>query len=336
MHLVTAGRSFSSANYNSGPMSPACPQDLAAPHGLTVPASAAGARLDQTVAQLLPHHSRNRLKGWIEAGQVSVNGAVVTSPRHKLRGGETVVVVSIEAPNAAFVAQPIALSLLYEDAALLVVDKPAGLVVHPGSGNRDGTLQNALLHHHSALAALPRAGIVHRLDKDTSGLLVVAKTDVAHTNLVRQLAARTVAREYIAVARGDVARATIVDAPIGRHPVQRTSMAIVAKGKPARTHVHIVERFGVATLLRCTLETGRTHQIRVHVAAIGHPLVGDRAYGPGRAAGVPDFPRQALHAARLGLDHPVTGGPVTWQVPPPEDLAALIDTLRTNRASSTR
>jgi len=293
-------------------------------------------RLDQTLAKLLPEHSRSRLKTWIDAGRVTIGGAA-WDPKRRVAGGERIdVAMPVEASDDTAAAEDIALDIVFEDASIIVIDKPPGLVVHPGNGNRDGTLQNALLHHHSALAALPRAGIVHRLDKDTSGLLVVAKTDVAHTNLVRQLAARTVAREYIAVARGDVARATIVDAPIGRHPVQRTSMAIVAKGKPARTHVHIVERFGVATLLRCTLETGRTHQIRVHVAAIGHPLVGDRAYGPGRAAGVPDFPRQALHAARLGLDHPVTGGPVTWQVPPPEDLAALIDTLRTNRASSTR
>ena len=319
-------------------MSPACPQDLAAPHGLTVPASAAGARLDQTVAQLLPHHSRNRLKGWIEAGQVSVNGAVVTSPRHKLRGGETVVVVvSIEAPNAAFVAQPIALSLLYEDAALLVVDKPAGLVVHPGSGNRDGTLLNALVHHAPALAALPRAGIVHRLDKDTSGLLVVAKTGEAQTDLVRQLAARTVKREYLALVHGDVARAMTVDAPIGRHPVQRTSMAVVASGKPARTHVDVIERFGSVTLLRCRLETGRTHQIRVHLTAIGHPLVGDATYRGRRKIGVPvpdvvqAFPRQALHAQRLGLVHPATRAAMQWEAALPADFAALMAVLRERR-----
>jgi 23S rRNA pseudouridine1911/1915/1917 synthase len=293
-------------------------------------------RLDQTLAKLLPEHSRSRLKTWIDAGRVTIGGAA-WDPKRRVSGGERIdVTAPARTPDDIAAAEDIALDIVFEDASIIVIDKPPGLVVHPGNGNRDGTLQNALLHHHAALAALPRAGIVHRLDKDTTGLLVVAKTDVAHTNLVRQLAARTVAREYIAVARGDVARATIVDAPIGRHPVQRTSMAIVAKGKPARTHVHIVERFGVATLLRCTLETGRTHQIRVHVAAIGHPLVGDRAYGPGRAAGVPDFPRQALHAAKLGLDHPVTGRRVEWQAPPPDDLASLIDTLRTNHASSTR
>jgi 23S rRNA pseudouridine1911/1915/1917 synthase len=316
-------------------MSPAHPQDPSTPHRLTIPASGAGARLDLTVAQLLPQHSRNRLKGWIEAGQVSVNGATVTSPRHKLRGGETVVVVvSADAPNAAFVAQPIALSIVYEDAALLVVDKPAGLVVHPGSGNRDGTLLNALVHHAPALAALARAGIVHRLDKDTSGLLVVAKTAEAQTDLVRQLAARTVKREYLALVHGDLARAVTVDAPIGRHPVQRTSMAVVTSGKAARTHVDVIERFGSVTLLRCRLETGRTHQIRVHLTAIGHPLVGDATYRGRRKLGVPvpavvqAFPRQALHAQRLGLVHPVTHAAMQWEAAPPADFAALVATLR--------
>ena len=319
-------------------MPPAHLQDPPAPYGLTVPPSAAGGRLDQTVAQLLPHHSRNRLKSWIEAGQVSVNGAVITSPRHKLHGGESVVVVaSIDAPNAAFVAQPIALSIVYEDAALLVVDKPAGLVTHPGSGNRDGTLLNALVHHAPALAALARAGIVHRLDKDTSGLLVVAKTAEAQTDLVRQLAARTVKREYLALVHGDLARPMTVDAPIGRHPVQRTSMAVVASGKDARTHVDVVERFGSVTLLRCRLETGRTHQIRVHLTAIGHPLVGDATYRGRRKIGVPVpdvvqvFPRQALHAQRLGLVHPVTRVEMQWEAALPPDFAALVAVLRERR-----
>ncbi len=316
-------------------MPTAHPQDPPLSQDLTVPATAAGTRLDQTLAQLLPQHSRNRLKGWIEAGQVSVGGAVVTSPRHKLRGGENVLVTaSIPAPDAALVAQPIALSVVFEDAALLVVDKPAGLVVHPGSGNRDGTLLNALVHHAAALATLPRAGIVHRLDKDTSGLLVVAKTPEAQTDLVRQLAARTVKREYVALVHGDLARATTVDAPIGRHPVQRTSMAVVATGKPARTHIDVVERFGGVTLLRCRLETGRTHQIRVHLTAIGHPLVGDPTYRGQRKLGVKvsddvqAFPRQALHAQRLGLVHPVTHAAMQWDSPLPADFAALLATLR--------
>ena len=312
-------------------------------HELTVPASAAGTRLDQTLAQLLPQHSRNRLKGWIEAGQVSLGGAIVTSPRHKMRGGEALLVTeSSRPPDDALVAQPIALTIVHEEAELLVVDKPAGLVVHPGSGNRDGTLLNALLHHAPALASLPRAGIVHRLDKDTSGLMVVAKTEQAQTHLVRQLASRTVKREYLALVHGDLARATIVDAPIGRHPTQRTSMAVVATGKPARTHVEVVERFGIATLLRCRLETGRTHQIRVHLTALGHPLVGDPTYRGRRQAGIGApaamlaFPRQALHAHRLGLVHPVTQAAMHWEAAPPADFSALVAALRTHARTYTQ
>jgi len=293
-------------------------------------------RLDQTLAQLLPEHSRSRLKTWIDAGRVTIGG-IAWDAKRRVAGGERIDVAAPErTQHDTAAAQEIALEIAYEDASIIVLRKPAGLVVHPGNGNRDGTLLNALLHHHPAQSGLPRAGIVHRLDKDTSGLMVVAKTEAAHTDLVRQLAARTVAREYLAVARGDVARATIIDAPIGRHPIQRTTMAVIAKGKPARTHVHVVERYGPATLLRCKLETGRTHQIRVHLAAIGHPLVGDPAYGPGRAAGVPDFPRQALHATKLGLVHPVTGQPMAWEAPPPADLAQLIDALRAKRSLSTR
>jgi len=316
-------------------MPTAPPPDVPPRHGLAVPTSLAGARLDQALAQLLPQHSRNRLKGWIEAGQVVVGAMVVVSPRHKLHGGETVVVT--ETPAAAddrVAAQAIPLAIVYEDDALLVLDKPAGLVVHPGSGNRDGTLQNALLHHAPALATLPRAGIVHRLDKDTSGLMVVAKTDVAQVDLVRQLAARSVKREYIAVVFGDLARATTIDAPIGRHPTQRTEMAVVTAGKPARTHVDVIERFGAATLVQCRLETGRTHQIRVHLTALGHPLLGDPTYRGRRKPGLSlpavafSFPRQALHARRLGLVHPVTRAPMQWESPAPADLAALIAALR--------
>jgi len=285
-------------------------------------------RLDQALARMLPEHSRSRLRAWIDAAHVTVDGERWEAKR-RVAGGERVDVAP-PAPQAARedAAQDIALDVVFEDAAILVLNKPAGLVVHPGSGNPDGTLQNALLHHRPALAALPRAGIVHRLDKDTSGLMVVATTPEAHSDLVRQLAARSVSRDYLAVARGDVARPTIVDAAIGRHPTQRTTMAVVARGKPARTHVHVVERFGVATLLRCSLETGRTHQIRVHLAAIGHPLIGDPVYGGCRAPGVPPFSRQALHATSLGLVHPATGEPMTWSAPPPGDFAALVDALR--------
>jgi 23S rRNA pseudouridine1911/1915/1917 synthase len=300
-----------------------------------VPASAAGRRLDQALADLLPEHSRTRLRGWIEAGLVRVDGRVVTSPRHKLAGGEALAVLegSAGTPSHAL-AENIALTIVYEDDTLLVVDKPAGLVVHPGSGNPDGTLQNALLHHAPALAALPRAGIVHRLDKDTSGLLVVAKTAQAQTDLVRQLAARTVAREYVAVVYGDVARDMTVDAPIGRHPTQRTSMAVVERGKPARTHVKVVERLGEATVVRCRLETGRTHQIRVHLAAAGHPLIGDPTYrarhqrAVDKIEAVRAFPLQALHARKLGLVHPVTGQAMRWESPVPADIESLIAALR--------
>ncbi|HEY8244453.1 MAG TPA: RluA family pseudouridine synthase [Casimicrobiaceae bacterium] len=301
----------------------------AASVALTVPADCAGLRLDQALARLMPEHSRSRLKAWIDAGRVAVDGAVAP-PRRKLAGGERIVVEPDDADIAVDDApQAMALSIVHEDASTIVVDKPAGLVVHPGAGNRDGTLLNALLHRYPELAGVARVGIVHRLDKDTSGLMVVARTPTAQTDLVRQLAARAVKREYLAVARGDVARAVTVDAPIGRHPVHRTSMAVVERGREARTHVVPVERFGVATLVRCTLDTGRTHQIRVHLTAIGHPLVGDPVYGARKAApGVPAFARQALHAERLGYADPATRKPRQFVSPVPDDLAALVATLR--------
>jgi 23S rRNA pseudouridine1911/1915/1917 synthase len=298
---------------------------------LVVPSDLAGLRLDQTLARMLPEHSRTRLKSWIDGDNVIVEG-VHWDARQRVRGGERITITAVvDAPRSDTRPEAIALSIVFEDNAILVVDKPAGLVVHPGSGNADGTLQNALLHHDPRLAAIPRSGIVHRLDKDTSGLMVVAKTLEAHTHLVRQLGERSVAREYVAVAHGDIARAMIIDAPIGRHPIHRTSMAVVAKGKPARTHVDIVERFGEATLVRCRLETGRTHQIRVHLAAAGHPLVGDPVYGTRRSARNHTFNRQALHAARLGLVHPSTEKAMKWEAPVPEDLAHLIATLRDER-----
>lgn len=304
----------------------------AAPLELTVPSELAGLRFDLALARLVPQHSRSRLREWIDAGRVTLDGAIAEGKR-RLSGGERIVVEAVEDVHAiADAPQPIELGIVYEDDAIIVVDKPPGLVVHPGSGNRDGTLLNALLHHAPELAALPRAGIVHRLDKDTSGLLVVAKTAAAQTHLVRQLQARTVKREYVALVHGDVARATTIDAPIGRHPRIRTTMAVVARGKPARTHVKPLERFGGATFLQCTLETGRTHQIRVHLAAIGHPLIGDPAYGRSRGSvGLPAFHRQALHAIRLAFVHPQTKRQRQWETPLPDDISNLLSQLRATK-----
>jgi 23S rRNA pseudouridine1911/1915/1917 synthase len=297
-------------------------------HAVTLAAALSGQRFDAALAQALPQFSRSRLRSWIEAGRVLVDGAPAEATR-KVRGGEVVIVEATPDPQeTAFAAEAIGLSIVHEDDTLIIVDKPAGLVVHPGSGNWEGTLLNALLHHAPALAGVPRAGIVHRLDKDTSGLLVVAKTLTAQTALVRQLQAHSVKREYLALAMGDIAEAGTVDAPIGRHPTRRTTMAVVDSGKPARTHFSVIERFGGATLLACHLETGRTHQIRVHLASIGHPLVGDPAYG--RKATIP-FTRQALHAARLGLVHPGSGKPREWTAATPADFAALLSALRQSR-----
>ena len=305
---------------------------------LEIPAECAGLRLDQALARLLPEHSRSRLAAWVKQGKVSVDDTAADA-RRKVWGGERVTLADIVLPDeAAQQAQDIPLAILHEDAQILVVNKPAGLVVHPGSGNRDGTLLNALLHHAPPLAAVPRAGIVHRLDKDTSGLLVVAKTLEAQTDLVRQLAARTVKRHYLALAHGRVARDGVVDAPIGRHPVSRTKMAVVGSGRAARTHYRVLERFDRATLLECALETGRTHQIRVHMAHLKHPIVGDPLYGgplklPRGAsdetiAMLRGFRRQALHAETLEFAHPASGEPVRCSAPVPADMQALVEALR--------
>lgn len=301
------------------------------PITLTVPADCGGERLDRILARLLPEHSRNRLQTWIRDGRVRLAGSAVTETKRRLWGGEKLEVDAADDERAESAAgEDIPLAIVHEDDSLLVIDKPAGLVVHPGNGNWDGTLLNALLHYAPALAAVPRAGIVHRLDKDTSGLLVVARTLAAQTDLVRQLQAHTVKRRYRALVRGTVERDGSVDAPIGRHPTQRTKMAVVRNGKPARTHYRILEHFIGCTLVECALETGRTHQIRVHMASIGHPLVGDQVYGGG-ASRIPkgaDFHRQALHAWRLGLVHPASGRTLQWTSPIPEDFATLLDELR--------
>ena len=293
---------------------------------ITVPANCAGLRLDQALARLFPEYSRSRLARWARDGWVRIDGRAL-APRHKLSGGEAIELVLLPREETlAHRGEDIPLDPVHEDDSLLVLNKPAGLVVHPGSGNWSGTMLNALLHHAPQLAQLARAGIVHRLDKDTSGLLVVAKTLAAQTDLVRQLQARTVGREYLAVVHGRPARAGRVDAPIGRHPVNRTRMAIVSRGRPAATRYEVLERYTNAALLRCRLETGRTHQIRVHLGSLGHPLVGDPTYGKRKSA-IP-FPRQALHAERLTLVHPVTRKEMSWQADPPADMQELIARLR--------
>jgi 23S rRNA pseudouridine1911/1915/1917 synthase len=285
--------------------------------------------LDAALARMFPEHSRSRLQAWLKAGLIRLDGAAGDAKR-KVLGGERIDFAAVPPAPTFAAAEDIALPVVFEDDDLIVIDKPAGLVVHPGNGNESGTLMNALLHHAPQLAAVPRAGIVHRLDKETSGLLVVAKTLPAQTDLVRQLQARTVRRHYLALALGRVERDGSVDAPIGRHPVQRIKMAVVRGGKDARTHYHVVERFERATLLECRLETGRTHQIRVHLASIGHPLAGDPVYGKAKSGDsrLDAFRRQALHAWRLALRHPRRGEELAWESPLPADFAALLESLR--------
>ena len=303
---------------------------------LTIPAAQAGQRLDQALAALLPDYSRSRLKAWIESGEVRVDGAVLR-PRDKVFGGEAVSINASLPQETRAAAQDIPLVLVHEDKHVFVVDKPAGLVVHPGAGNPDNTLQNALLALDPKLASLPRAGIVHRLDKDTSGLLIVARTLPAHTALVRMLGERDVHREYEAVCRGVMTAGGTIDAPIDRHPTERVRMAVREGGRDAVTHYRVIARFRANTHVRVQLETGRTHQIRVHLAHAGYPIVGDRVYG-GRLTmpkganeelrqALREFPRQALHAARLKFDHPVTGKPLECASPLPADMRGLLDLL---------
>ena len=309
-------------------------RSLSPPSSAEIPPECAGWRLDAALAKLFPEHSRSRLQGWLKAGLILLDGSLAESKR-KVYGGERIdfdqsVAVPPD-PTFANAAEDIALGVVFEDEHLIVIDKPAGLVVHPGNGNASGTMLNALLHHAPQVAGIPRAGIVHRLDKDTSGLLVVAKTLTAQTDLVRQMQARSVQRHYLALALGTVERDGTVDAPLGRHAVHRTKMAIVrAGGKEARTHYAVLERFARATLLECRLETGRTHQIRVHLASIKHPLAGDAAYGRTKSgdARLDAFPRQALHAWRLALRHPASGAEMAWESALPADFAQLLDDLR--------
>ncbi|HZT05384.1 MAG TPA: 23S rRNA pseudouridine(1911/1915/1917) synthase RluD [Steroidobacteraceae bacterium] len=305
-------------------------------HSLVLPASAAGLRLDQALARALPQYSRARLQGWIEAGAVRVDGRQPRT-KDKVLGGEQVEVAArLEADRrVAPEAQPLA--VVHQDRALFVINKPAGMVVHPGAGNPRHTLQNALLALDPKLAVVPRAGLVHRLDKDTSGLLVVARTPEAHARLVEALAEREIERSYLAICTGAMTGGGTVDAPIGRHRAQRTRMAVRSDGREAVTHYRIVKRYRAHTLVRVQLETGRTHQIRVHLAHIGYPIVGDPVYlgrrrlpagcSPALVAALGAFPRQALHAARLALAHPMTGRALQWEAPLPDDLQGLLKAL---------
>lgn len=298
----------------------------------------AGQRLDQILAQLLPDHSRTRLSAWIREGHVQVDGASCRPSDRLLEGQAIAVHAPAPAPVVPLRPEAIALTVVYEDDALLVIDKPPGLVAHPGAGNPAGTLQNALLHHDPALVNVPRAGLVHRLDKDTSGLMVVAKTLVSHTHLVAELQARRIHREYDAVVVGRLIAGGTVDAPLGRHARDRLRIAVREDGRPSVTRYRVRERYAHHSRLELRLETGRTHQIRVHMAHLGHPVLGDPLYA-GRlrlpagidealAATLRDFRRQALHATRLGLAHPEDGRPMLWESPPPPDMQALIASLQ--------
>ena len=304
---------------------------------LTIPDAMRGRRLDQALAELVQDYSRSRLQQWIRAGQVSLDERI-PQVRERLHGGETVSIAATIEPETHSGPEDIPLQLVHADADLLVINKPAGLVVHPAAGNPAGTLLNALLHYDPALAGLPRAGIVHRLDKATSGLLVIARNLAAHKHLVDALQARLVKREYLAVVQTVLTAGGSVDAPIGRHPVDRKRMAVMPGGKASLTHYRVEERFRAHTLVRVQLETGRTHQIRVHMAHQHIPIVGDQVYGgrlrlpPGASNELQEqlagFRRQALHAAHLSLTHPSSGETVSWSAPLPADMTRLLEALR--------
>ncbi|MGI9201364.1 MAG: 23S rRNA pseudouridine(1911/1915/1917) synthase RluD [Woeseiaceae bacterium] len=304
---------------------------------MTIPDDCAGLRLDQALARMFPEYSRSRLKAWLLDGAITVDGTS-PRPRDQVMGGETVALRAEPEAAVSAAPEPIALNVVFEDEALMVINKPVGLVVHPGAGNPGGTLMNGLLNHAAELEQLPRAGIVHRLDKDTSGLLLIGKTLPAHTALVRLLADRAISRNYVAVCNGVLTGGGTIDEPIGRHPVDRKRMCVRPEGKPAVTRYTVIERFAAHTYISVALETGRTHQIRVHFAHRRHALVGDQVYG-GRLAlpagasetviqALRGFRRQALHAIKLEFVHPVSGDSMRLEAPPPEDFQVLLSTLR--------
>ncbi|WP_133468653.1 23S rRNA pseudouridine(1911/1915/1917) synthase RluD [Paraglaciecola marina] len=307
-----------------------------------VPDNLFGKRLDQALAEMFPDYSRSRIKEWILGDKVTVDGEISNKPREKLVGEEQIEIdVELEV-QVQHLAQPIDLNIVYEDDDILVINKPTDLVVHPGAGNSDGTILNALLSHVPGIENVPRAGIVHRLDKDTTGLMVVAKTIPAQTHLVEQLQAREISREYEAVVIGTMVAGGTIDEPIGRHPTKRTNMAVRESGKPAMTHYRVKEKFRAHTYLRLKLESGRTHQIRVHMSHLRYPLVGDQAYGgrprPPKACDqkmvdmLRGFRRQALHAVQLELTHPITGEWMSWKAPLPDDFVDLLQVLREDKA----
>ncbi|KKZ57657.1 23S rRNA pseudouridylate synthase [Haemophilus haemolyticus] len=297
-----------------------------------------GQRLDQTLAELFPEYSRSRLKTWIEADLVKLNDRITNIPREKVLGGEKIEITVEVEDETRFEPENIPLNIVYEDDDIIVINKPKDLVVHPGAGNPNGTVLNALLYHYPPIAEVPRAGIVHRLDKDTTGLMVVAKTIPAQTKLVRDLQKRKITREYEAVASGIMTKGGTVDQPMARHATKRTLMAVHPMGKPAVTHYRIMENYRNYTRLRLRLETGRTHQIRVHMAHIAHPLLGDQTYGgrprPPKNASedfmevLRNFKRQALHAVMLRLAHPITGEMMEWYAPLPDDFVELLNALK--------
>jgi len=303
-----------------------------------IPESLSGLRVDQALAQLFSEYSRGQLTKWIKAGDVLLNKQICR-PKDAVRAGDQIEIAAQQIiHDDNWQAESIALDIIYEDDDVLIINKAAGMVVHPGAGNQNGTMVNALLAHAPQLTHIPRAGIVHRIDKDTTGLLMVAKSLQAHHSLISQLQERTVIREYQAIACGVFTAGGTVDAPVGRHHIDRKRMAVTQNGKPAVTHYRIEERFRAHTHLRCKLETGRTHQIRVHMAHIRHPLLGDPLYG-GRFKtpkgmtesclnALQNTRRQALHAGLLGFDHPTTGEPVSWQIPLPPDMQRLLELLR--------
>ena len=312
-------------------------------HCLELPPEFAGRRLDQALAQLLPQYSRTRIQRWIEEGAVRING-LAPRARDVVVGGEAATVEARHADETGIAAEKLPLDIVHQDAAIIVINKPPGVVVHPGAGNREHTLQNALLAHDAKLRRVPRAGLVHRIDKDTSGLLVVARTLEAHTALVAALAAHEVEREYLALCTGVMTGGGTVDEPIGRHRTQRTKMAVRSDGRAAVTHYRIEKKFRAHTLSRVRLETGRTHQIRVHLAHAGYPIVGDPVYGgrrrmpagatPELRAALAAFHRQALHAARLTFVHPKSGKSVAFEAPLPADFSGLLGALARDLAGA--